>query len=118
MFISGYHFLSLLNGIYTIRSNLKLRNPFIDHCLAEIVLSLFSITLKTVSACCFGLTGFTWLVAAFQRPRATSFRNQDDCFNVDCNEFSEDFDFEKNLALFDKQALYDEVYSGSDGEVR
>ena len=54
----------------------------------------------------------------FQRPRATSYRNQDDCFNVDCNEFSEDFDFEKNLALFDKQALYDEVYSGSDGEVR
>lgn len=47
-----------------------------------------------------------------------SFRNQDDCFNVDCNEFTEDFDFEKNLALFDKQALYEEVFSGSDGEIR
>nr|XP_002123787.1 enhancer of mRNA-decapping protein 3-like [Ciona intestinalis] len=45
-------------------------------------------------------------------------RNAPDCFNIDQSELDEDFDFEKNLALFDKQAVFDEVYSGSDGEVR
>ncbi|CAK8698294.1 unnamed protein product [Clavelina lepadiformis] len=52
------------------------------------------------------------------RRRIASHRQQEDCFNIDESELNQDFDFEKNLALFDKQALYDEVYSGSDGEIR
>ncbi|XP_002123787.2 enhancer of mRNA-decapping protein 3-like [Ciona intestinalis] len=52
------------------------------------------------------------------RQKAGRNRNAPECFNIDQSELDEDFDFEKNLALFDKQAVFDEVYSGSDGEVR
>lgn len=40
-----------------------------------------------------------------------------DCFNIDDSELNEDFDFEKNLALFDKNAVYDEMFA-NDGETR
>lgn len=40
-----------------------------------------------------------------------------DCFNIDDSELNEDFDFEKNLALFDKNAVYDELFA-NDNETR
>ncbi len=36
-------------------------------------------------------------------------RSKDDCFSAPMKSFMDDFDFEKNLALFDKQAVFDEI---------
>jgi len=50
------------------------------------------------------------------RYRANDHR-EGDCFNIDDSELHEDFDFEKNLALFDKHAVYDEMFA-NEGETR
>lgn len=34
---------------------------------------------------------------------------QNECFEIDHSEMNTDFDFEKNLALFDKLAVYEEM---------
>nr|CAB3240808.1 enhancer of mRNA-decapping protein 3-like [Phallusia mammillata] len=39
------------------------------------------------------------------RQRIDSHSGLDDCFSIDQAELNEDFDFEKNLALFDKQSI-------------
>ncbi len=39
----------------------------------------------------------------------TNRRAKDDCFSAPAHSMLDDFDFEKNLALFDKQAVFEEI---------
>lgn len=43
---------------------------------------------------------------------------REDCFSAPSESFHMEFDFEKNLALFDKKAVFEEIENGtvSDGE--
>ena len=49
-------------------------------------------------------------------PRKIEFRNKkqqsrQDCFSAPVDSFLDEFDFEKNLALFDKKAVFEEIES-------
>lgn len=54
-------------------------------------------------------------------PRKIEFKNRkqarQDCFSAPVDSILDDFDFEKNLALFDKKAVYEEIESGSPDSV-
>lgn len=43
------------------------------------------------------------------RKRSQSRDQQDDCFSAPNHSYLTDFDFEKNLALFDKKAVFEEI---------
>lgn len=51
------------------------------------------------------------------RSKKGLYRQTEDCFSTNVADMTEDFDFAKNLAMFDKAAVYQEINSGSDGEV-
>ena len=55
-------------------------------------------------------------------PRKIEFRKKQqtrqDCFSAPVDSFLDDFDFEKNLALFDKKAVFEEIESAQPEEVR
>lgn len=50
------------------------------------------------------------------RSRRGLYKQTEDCFSTDVADMTEEFDFAKNLAMFDKLAVYQEINSGSDGE--
>lgn len=52
----------------------------------------------------------------YSRVRKGLYIKDEDTFDNDPQDMTEDFDFAKNLALFDKVAVYNEINSGSDGE--
>lgn len=51
------------------------------------------------------------------RSKKGLYKQTEDCFSTNVADMTEDFDFAKNLAMFDKAAVYQEINSGSDGEV-
>ncbi|XP_039248184.2 enhancer of mRNA-decapping protein 3-like [Styela clava] len=52
----------------------------------------------------------------YSKVRKGLYNRDDDTFDNNPQDMTEDFDFVKNLALFDKLAVYNEINSGSDGE--
>lgn len=54
-------------------------------------------------------------------PRKIDFKKRstpkEDCFSAPTESYLADFDFEKNLALFDKKAVFEEIESSGNGTV-
>ena len=51
-------------------------------------------------------------------PRQRHLQRDEDCFDIDMGNMGKEFDFERNLALFDKRRVLEEIESNQPDVVR